>query len=141
LALSKSDFFRIRKIRIFRAPTLEIPSRLFWRHEIAIFFRFRKFAFSGRQNSQLLQVSFSAITNRFILYTEDSRFQEPIHVTVILAQWKAIFYAFGKFAFQCAKTLQIPSSLFWHHENANSSGLGQFASSERRNTEITSRLF
>ena len=73
LALSKSDFFRIRKIcSKFRNPFEIILAP--WNSD---FFPIPKIRFfRASKHRQLLQVSFCAITNRFISYTENSRFQE-----------------------------------------------------------------
>ena len=85
LALRKSGFFRIRKIRFFRDPTLEIPSKLFSRHEIAIFFRLRIFAFSERQNTDnyykflLAPLRIELFRIRKIRVFRDPKGQKPRH--------------------------------------------------------------
>ena len=119
------------------AKTLEVPSMSFGCHEKGIFFGFGKFASSGCQNRQFLQVSFSAIKNRIISYTENWRFQESKGPeTTSQLFWhheKRLFKHSKNSLFLCAETLQIQSSLSWHHEKAISSGLGKFAFLGRQN--------
>ena len=107
----KKRFHSLSKNSLFQgAITLEIPSRLFWRHEKTISFGFGKFAFRERRNSENYIMAASSATKK-----------------------KQFFSDSENTLFQVVKTLEIASRLFWCYENAISFAFGNLACSGRQN--------